>query len=69
MTNNDSIKIIIYIELLRRGHDVKIGFINKKKIDFVCTKYKEKIYIQVTYQLEMDKTIERDCPLLIVSHN
>ena len=51
---------IVYIELLRRGYDVKIGMINEKEIDFVCTRDKEKIYIQVTYQLESDKTIERE---------
>ena len=51
---------IVYIELLRRGYDVKIGIINNKEIDFVCTRDKEKIYIQVTYQLESDSTIERE---------
>ena len=51
---------IVYIELLRRGYDVKIGIINEKEIDFVCHKDKEKIYIQVTYQLENDETIERE---------
>ena len=51
---------IVYIELLRRGYDVKIGMINEKEIDFVCTRDKEKLYIQVTYQLENDNTIERE---------
>ena len=51
---------IVYIELLRRGYDVKIGIINEKEIDFVCTKDKEKIYIQVAYQLKNDETIERE---------
>ena len=51
---------IVYIELLRRGYDVKIGMINKKEIDFVCRKGKEKIYIQVTNKLENDKTIDRE---------
>ena len=51
---------IVYIELLRRGYDVKIGMINEKEIDFVCTRDKEKIYIQATYKLENDNTIERE---------
>ena len=51
---------IVYIELLRRGYDVKVGIINENEIDFVCTKDKEKIYIQVTYQLNNDETIERE---------
>ena len=51
---------IVYIELLRRGYDVKIGIINDKEIDFICKKDKEKIYIQVTYLLKGDETIERE---------
>lgn len=51
---------IVYIELLRRGYDVKMGILNDKEIDFVCTKDKEKIYVQVTYMLSSDETIERE---------
>lgn len=51
---------IVYIELLRRGYDVKIGILNEKEIDFVCTKGKEKIYVQVAYMLSGDETIERE---------
>ena len=51
---------IVYIELLRRGYDLKIGIINDKEIDFICKKDKEKIYIQVTYLLKGDETIERE---------
>lgn len=59
--NIDSIlENIVYIELLRRGYDIKIGFFNEKEIDFVCTKGNEKIYVQVTYKLSGDETIERE---------
>lgn len=51
---------IVYIELLRRGYDIKIGFFNEKEIDFVCTKGNEKIYVQVTYKLSGDEPIERE---------
>lgn len=51
---------IVYIELLRKGYDVKIGLIKEKEIDFICTKDKEKIYIQVTYLLRSPETIERE---------
>ena len=51
---------IVFIELLRRGYDVKIGIINDKEIDFVCTKNKEKLYVQVTYLLSTQKTIDRE---------
>ncbi len=42
---------IVYIELLRRGYDVKVGDINGKEVDFVCNKADRKIYIQVAYYL------------------
>lgn len=56
---------IIYIELLRRGYDVKVGIIGEKEIDFLCTKNKEKIYIQVTYLLSTDEIIEREFSVLL----
>ena len=40
---------IVYIELLRRGYDVKVGDINGRDEDFVCKKVDRKIYIQVSY--------------------
>ena len=51
---------IVYFELLRRGYKVYIGNINNKEIDFVAIKNEEKIYVQVTYILSLDKTIERE---------
>ncbi len=56
---------IVYMELLRRNYSVKVGKIDKKEIDFVCEKYRKKIYIQVAYKLSSDETIEREFgPLL-----
>lgn len=51
---------IIYIELLRRGYHVRIGKINDNEIDFIASKNKEKIYIQVSYLLSTEKTVERE---------
>ena len=51
---------IIYIELLRRGYDVKVGDINGKEVDFVCNKADRKIYIQVTYLLSGKETVKRE---------
>lgn len=51
---------IVFIELLRRGYDVKIGKINDLEIDFICKKRSEKIYIQVSSYLSDEKTIERE---------
>ena len=61
---------IIYIELLRRGYNVKVGDINNKEVDFVCEKYGNFIYIQVSYKLENKKTQEREFkPLLMIDDN
>ena len=51
---------IVYMELLRRGYDVTMGMINEKEVDFVCRRNKEKIYVQVTYNLSDDETVERE---------
>ena len=61
---------IVFIELLRRDWDVKIGKINKFEIDFVCQKFDKTIYIQVAYSLDNEKTREREFrPLLEVKDN
>ena len=51
---------IVYIELLRKGYDVKVGDINGKEVDFVCNKVDRKIYIQVTYLLSGKETVKRE---------
>lgn len=56
---------IVYVELLRRGYDVKIGKINNLEVDFVCKKRREKIYIQVSSYLNDEKTIEREFKSLL----
>ena len=51
---------IVFNELLSRGYDVKIGNLDKAEVDFIATKYKEKIYIQVAYILADEKVEERE---------
>lgn len=51
---------IVYLELLRRGYKVSIGKVNTKEIDFICEKQDKKIYIQVTYLLAAEETIQRE---------
>lgn len=51
---------IVYMELLRRGYSVTAGKTGNKEIDFVCDKRGEKIYVQVTYMLASEETIERE---------
>ncbi len=51
---------IVYLELLRRGYKVSIGKLDTKEIDFICEKQDKKIYIQVTYLLAAEETIQRE---------
>ena len=57
---NQIFENIIYLELLRKGYNVRIGKINDLEVDFICIKGKEKIYIQVAYLLASPETIERE---------
>ncbi len=51
---------IVYLEMLRRGYEVTVGRTGDKEIDFVCGRRDEKLYIQVTYLLVSEETIERE---------
>lgn len=51
---------IVYMELLRRGYNVTVGRFKEKEIDFVCQKREEKLYVQVTYLLASEETIQRE---------
>lgn len=51
---------IVYNELLSRDYDVKIGNLDSAEIDFIATKFNEKIYIQVAYLLADDNVINRE---------
>ena len=51
---------IVYNELLTRGYDVKVGNLEKGEIDFIATRFKEKIYIQVAYILADDSVVDRE---------
>lgn len=61
---------IIYLELIRRKYIVNIGKLNTKEIDFIGTLRDEKLYIQVTYLLASDETVEREfSPLKNIKDN
>ena len=57
---NLTLENIVYMELLRRGYKVTVGRYGDKEIDFVCHKRDEKLYVQVTYLLASDDTIQRE---------
>ena len=51
---------IVYLELLRRGYIVTVGKAGEKEVDFVCSRQDQKLYIQVTYLLATEETIQRE---------
>lgn len=51
---------IIYMESLRRGYTITVGKSGTKEIDFICQKQDQKVYIQITYLLASDETIQRE---------
>ena len=57
---NQIFENIIYLELLRKGYNVRVGKVDNLEVDFVCTKGNEKIYVQVAYLLASPETIERE---------
>ena len=64
------IENIVYMELLRRGYEITIGKVSNLEVDFVCKKQNKPIYIQVSYLLASEETIEREFkPLKNISDN
>lgn len=61
---NQTLENIVYMELLRRGYQVRIGKNNNKEIDFVASLGKQKLYVQVTYLLATEETVEREFAVL-----
>ena len=51
---------IVYNELIARGYNVNIGTLENGEIDFIATRFNEKIYIQVTYILSDETVIARE---------
>ena len=57
---NQIFENIIYLELLRKGYNIRVGKVDNLEVDFVCTKGNEKLYIQVAYLLASSETTERE---------
>ncbi len=51
---------IVYIELISRGYEVKIGKVKDKEIDFIAKKGREKSYYQVSYLMTDERTRQRE---------
>lgn len=60
---NDINKILenaIYQHLRISGYNISIGKSGDKEVDFICEKQGKKIYVQVAYLLQDEKTIARE---------
>jgi predicted AAA+ superfamily ATPase len=51
---------LVYLELLRRGYDVRIGQLPDGEIDFVATKQENRLYAQITQRIDSEKTERRE---------
>lgn len=51
---------IVYLELLARGYEVKVGKTDDYEIDFVAYKGSDILYVQVCYLLASAETVERE---------
>ena len=49
----------VYLEMLSRGYDVKIGKFDSQEVDFVCYKGRKKVYLQVAWLLT-EECVDRE---------
>ena len=64
-----SLENIVYLELCRRGYTVHIGKTSDGEIDFVATRQNEKIYVQVTQEINSETTEKREYNRLLAIHD
>ena len=60
-----SLENIVYLELCRRGYTVHVGKTSDGEIDFVAVRQNEKIYVQVTQEINSEKTEKREYSRLL----
>ncbi len=61
---NQTLENIVFMELLRRGYDVRVGKYDNREVDFVASLGKEKVYVQVAYLIAAEETMEREFSVL-----
>ena len=64
-----SLENVVYLELCRRGYTVHIGKTSDGEIDFVATRQNEKLYVQVTKEINSEKTEKREYNRLLEIHD
>ncbi len=57
---NQTLENIVYMELLRRGYEVHVGKVGNLEVDFSAQQGGEKLYVQVSYLLASEETVERE---------
>lgn len=60
-----SLENVVYLELCRRGYTVNVGKIGDSEIDFVAVRQNDKIYVQVTQEINSEKTERREYDRLL----
>lgn len=61
---------LIYLDLRRHGYNVYVGNIQNKEVDFIAIKNERTLYVQATYMLIDEQTINREySPLEIIPDN
>ena len=60
-----SLENVVYLELCRRGYTVHIGKVDDGEIDFVAIKQNDRIYVQVTQEIRIEKTEKREYKRLL----
>lgn len=61
---NQTLENIVYMELLGRGYDVSIGKRGNQEVDFVAISGGARVYIQVSYLLATEETVNREFSVL-----
>lgn len=60
----------VFLHLVRLGYDVTVGYLQKTEIDFVARKKDSVVYIQATYLLSSEETVQREFGnLMLIADN
>lgn len=51
---------VVYLHLKAIGYEIYVGKLGDKEIDFICEKEAKRLYIQVSYLLQDEKTLNRE---------
>ncbi len=61
---SQALENVVYLELRRRGYEIYVGKFDDKEVDFIAIDGNTTKYIQVTYLLAEESTIEREFSVL-----